>query len=222
MKNYVGTLLCVISAAACSTNKPAENAEYAPVAASSDGTYADGQPMTPASSDGRMDGASTAATTDGSATSPRSDQNAPLTGSSPMDAKPSGATGSGTATAGTTASTGTTSPKASDAAPSTAPAPGTPPDNTEKNKRDKSDTALTPGDQGNNDRDLKITQQIRQAVVGDSALSFNAKNVKIITLNGKVTLRGPVASDQERASIEAAARKVAGAGNVDNQLEVKK
>ena len=77
-------------------------------------------------------------------------------------------------------------------------------------------------DQGNGSADLKITQQIRQAVVADSSLSFTAKNVKIITSNGRVTLRGPVNSDQERQAIDASARKVAGATNVDNQLEVKK
>ena len=56
----------------------------------------------------------------------------------------------------------------------------------------------------------------------DGSLSFTAKNVKIITINGKVTLRGPVKTDQERAAIEAAAKQVAGATQVDNQIEVKK
>jgi hyperosmotically inducible periplasmic protein len=96
------------------------------------------------------------------------------------------------------------------------------PDNTKVNERDRNDAALTPLDQGNNEADLKITQQIRQAVMADDSLSFTAKNVKIITMNGKVTLRGPVKTPQERSAIEAAARKVAGATQVDNQLEVKK
>jgi hyperosmotically inducible periplasmic protein len=90
------------------------------------------------------------------------------------------------------------------------------------NKRDTNSAALTPMDQNNNQTDLKITQQIRQAVMGDGSLSFTAKNVKIITQNGKVTLRGPVNSAQERDAIDAAARKVAGSAQVDNQLEVKK
>jgi len=77
-------------------------------------------------------------------------------------------------------------------------------------------------DQSNSASDLKITQQIRQAVMADGSLSFTAKNVKIITANGKVTLRGPVKSEQERQSIETSARKVAGDSNVDDQLEVKK
>jgi len=100
--------------------------------------------------------------------------------------------------------------------------PDAAPDNTKVNERDRNDAALTPMDQSNAKTDLKITQQIRQAVMADSTLSFSAKNVKIITQGGKVTLRGPVKSEQERSNIEAAARKVAGVAEVDNQLEVKK
>jgi osmotically-inducible protein OsmY len=96
------------------------------------------------------------------------------------------------------------------------------PDNTKRNERDRDNAAPTPGNQGNGESDLKITQRIRQAVMADGSLSFNAKNVKIITEGGKVTLRGPVKSDAERAAIEAAAKSVAGAGQVDNQIEVKK
>lgn len=95
------------------------------------------------------------------------------------------------------------------------------PDNTKVNERDRNDT-LTPMDQHNNQTDLKITQQIRQAVMADDSLSFTAKNVKIVTQNGKVTLRGPVKTVEERNAIEAAARKIAGATQVDNQIEVKK
>jgi hypothetical protein len=80
---------------------------------------------------------------------------------------------------------------------------------------------LTPLDQGNGREDLRITQEIRRAVIGDDSLSFTAKNVKIITVNGKVTLRGPVDNESERKSLEAAARRVAGV-NVDSQLEVKR
>lgn len=101
------------------------------------------------------------------------------------------------------------------------PAAGTQPDNTKVNERDTNAAALTPVDQGNNESDLKITQQIRQAVMANDALSFTAKNVKIITNGGKVTLRGPVKTTAERDAIDAAARKVAG-NQVDNQIEVKK
>jgi hyperosmotically inducible protein len=103
-----------------------------------------------------------------------------------------------------------------------ATSPAVPPDNTKVNERDRNTGNLTPGDQNNNETDLKITQQIRQAVMADGSLSFTAKNVKIITQGGKVTLRGPVNTAQERSAIEAAARKVAGATQVDNQIEVKK
>lgn len=96
------------------------------------------------------------------------------------------------------------------------------PDNTAINERDRNAQTATPLDQGNGQRDLDITQQIRKLVVGDKALSFTAKNVKIITQGGKVILRGPVNSAEERQTIDSAARKVAGANNVDNQLEVKK
>lgn len=106
--------------------------------------------------------------------------------------------------------------------PAANPPSGTQPDNTAVNKRDRGDSTLTPMDQGGSEGDRKITQQIRQAVVGDGSLSFSAKNVKVITVNGKVTLRGTVNTSDERAAVERAAVKVAGAGRVDNQLEVSK
>lgn len=101
------------------------------------------------------------------------------------------------------------------------PPAGTPPDNSKVNTRDRGDT-LTPTDQGSSDADIKVTQQIRQAVMKDDSLSFTAKNVKIITVGGKVTLRGPVNTAQERTSIEAAAKKIAGVAQVENLLEIKK
>lgn len=108
------------------------------------------------------------------------------------------------------------------ATPPASPSPAAKPDNTQVNKRDTASTALTPMDQKENRTDLNLTQDIRRALMADGSLSFTAKNVKIIAQNGKVTLRGPVNTAQERATIEAAARKVAGATRVDNQLEVKK
>jgi osmotically-inducible protein OsmY len=94
------------------------------------------------------------------------------------------------------------------------------PDNTGRNVRDRGDGALTSGDQSETAGDRALTQQIRQAVVADDSLSTTAKNVKIITTNGVVTLRGPVKTDQERTTIAAVATKLAGAGKVQNQLEV--
>jgi hypothetical protein len=95
-------------------------------------------------------------------------------------------------------------------------------DNTAVNQRDRSSTALTPMDQGPSPADRSITAQIRQAVMRDSTLSFTAKNVKIVTINGRVTLRGTVKTDAERAAIESAARKIAGSAQVESQLEIGK
>jgi hyperosmotically inducible periplasmic protein len=105
------------------------------------------------------------------------------------------------------------------APPTTAPISA---DNTGTNVRDRASGAVTPMDQGNDDADLKTTQRIRQAVMRDSSLSFTAKNVKIITQGGKVTLRGPVNSAKERATVDAAAKSVAGDSQVDDQLEIEK
>ena len=96
------------------------------------------------------------------------------------------------------------------------------PDNTRRNERDDAPGNLTALDQSNETSDIDITQAIRKKVVADDALSFNAKNVKIITVSGKVTLRGPVASAQESTAIEQSARAVPGVVQVDNQIEVKR
>jgi osmotically-inducible protein OsmY len=93
-------------------------------------------------------------------------------------------------------------------------------DNTRRNARDRDGGALTPGDQGESDSDRAITMAIRRMVVADDDLTVTAKNVKIITRDAVVTLRGPVRSDAERATIERHARAAAGVKEVDNQLEV--
>ncbi|HLJ10903.1 MAG TPA: BON domain-containing protein [Planctomycetaceae bacterium] len=94
-------------------------------------------------------------------------------------------------------------------------------DNTAVNVRDRDKEAKTPIDQNEKKSDVKTTADIRKAVV-DSKLSTDAENVKIITQDGQVTLRGPVESDDEKQKIHDIAVKVAGAGNVTNDLEVKK
>jgi hyperosmotically inducible protein len=94
------------------------------------------------------------------------------------------------------------------------------PDNTGRNVRDRGGETRTPGDQSENEADRTITQNIRKALTADDSLSTNAKNVKIISNDGVVTLRGPVNSQKEKADIEAKAKQVAGVRNVDNQLEV--
>lgn len=93
------------------------------------------------------------------------------------------------------------------------------PDNTGRNVRDRGET-LTPGDQSESEADRTLTQKIRQAVVADDSLSMTAQNVKIITANGVVTLRGPVQTEAERKTIASTAEKFAGTGKVQNQLEV--
>ena len=81
-------------------------------------------------------------------------------------------------------------------------------------------TGLTPMDQSDSEGDLKLTQAIRRAVMDDNRLSFTAKNVKIISRDGSVTLRGQVNSPAERDIVCALAAKAAGAGKVDDQLEL--
>ena|ERR1700730_3949121 len=95
------------------------------------------------------------------------------------------------------------------------------PDNTATNARDRSGETKTLGDQSNTAADLKITQAIRRALMKDRALSMTAKNIKIITANGQVTLRGPVKTAQEKAKIDQLARSAAGGVQIDDQLDVK-
>jgi hyperosmotically inducible periplasmic protein len=95
------------------------------------------------------------------------------------------------------------------------------PDNTAINERDRSRETQTSGDQSNNSADVKLTQAVRQALMKDSELSTTAKNIKIITDNGQVTLRGPVKNAQEKAKIDQLARSAAGGAKIDDQLDVK-
>lgn len=94
-------------------------------------------------------------------------------------------------------------------------------DNTGRNARDRSGQTMTSGDQSESEIDRTVTQKIRQLLMDDDALSTNAKNVKIITVNGVVTLRGVVNSDREKNEVGRKAKDVSGVKNVDNQLEVK-
>ena len=96
------------------------------------------------------------------------------------------------------------------------------PDNTATNARDPSRQTKTSGDQSNSSADLKITQAIRRALMKDSDLSMTAKNIKVITANGQVTLRGPVKTAQEKAKIAQLARSAAGGAEIFDQLDVKK
>lgn len=94
-------------------------------------------------------------------------------------------------------------------------------DNSGVNVRDRDESQLTPLDQSNDPGDLSTTQNIRQGLMQHAGLSLNAKNIKVITVNGQVTLRGPVESVEEKSTAENIAVGIAGAGKVSNQLEVK-
>ena len=80
-------------------------------------------------------------------------------------------------------------------------------DDTGRNVRDRDGMTMTPLDQSNDPDDVKITRKIRKALVADDALSTTAKNIKIITVHGKVILRGPVANVQEKKKIAKTAQK---------------
>jgi len=100
------------------------------------------------------------------------------------------------------------------------PNPATQADNTGQNVRDRDGSNLTPLDQGNSSADVQTTAQIRQEIVAAKNMSLNARNVKIITNNGKVTLRGPVNTAEEQRVIGEIANRIATSDNVRNQLEV--
>lgn len=98
----------------------------------------------------------------------------------------------------------------------------TAPDNSQINKRDQDASTLTPMDQAKGTkRDVELTRRIRQLVVKEKDLSSDARNVKIITIQGKTTLRGPVDSALEKTKVGNLAAKVVGVGSVTNELEVK-
>lgn len=96
----------------------------------------------------------------------------------------------------------------------------TQPDNTGRNERDRSELSPTSGDQGGSEQDREMTRRIRSALTDNDQLSSSAKNIKVITANGRVTLRGPVNSEQEREQIANLVKQM-GVTTVDNQLEVK-
>jgi hypothetical protein len=80
---------------------------------------------------------------------------------------------------------------------------------------------LTAEDQSNSERDLSLTQTIRAGITSNGAMSLQARNVKVITREGVVTLIGPVETQEEKTTIEALARD-AGAARIDSQLEIER
>jgi hyperosmotically inducible protein len=95
-----------------------------------------------------------------------------------------------------------------------------PADNTKTNQRDRNTGTPTADQQKGSRSDAEITSEIRRSITGDKSLSTYAKNVKVITKGGNVTLRGPVRSEEERKAIETKAMGVAGATHVKNELQV--
>ncbi len=93
-------------------------------------------------------------------------------------------------------------------------------DNTKMNEQDRTDNPTTAQQQKENPADRELTQHVRQAIMQDKSLSTYAHNVKIISRNGTVTLKGPVRSDSEKQALEAKANDVAGKDNVVNDLTV--
>jgi|ERR1700678_572337 hypothetical protein len=96
-----------------------------------------------------------------------------------------------------------------------------PADNTKVNRQDQNTAAPTADKQKNDRSDRDTTRQIRRAIVNDKSLSTYAHNVKIITQNGQVTLKGPVRSDEEKQAIEEKATAIAGESKVTSELAVK-
>jgi hyperosmotically inducible periplasmic protein len=94
------------------------------------------------------------------------------------------------------------------------------PDNSKTNKRDRDKSSPTADRQKMNATDRDLAKRIRSAIVDDKSLSTYAHNIKILAQDGKVTLKGPVRSEEEKSTIEAKATEIAGTGNVINQLEV--
>jgi hyperosmotically inducible protein len=94
------------------------------------------------------------------------------------------------------------------------------PDNSKVNQHYQSAREVTAQDQGSSDRDIELTQKIRRKVVEQKAFSLNAKNIKIISIDGTVTLKGPVKSASEKKQIERIAMRIAGASKVTSEIEI--
>jgi hyperosmotically inducible protein len=96
------------------------------------------------------------------------------------------------------------------------------PDNTRENKKDRQPDAVTADQQKMNSADRELSKKIRQAVIADKSLSTYAHNVKIVSQDGIVTLKGPVHSEAEKSTIEAKATEIAGgADKVKSEISVK-
>lgn len=98
--------------------------------------------------------------------------------------------------------------------------PQTSGDNSKVNQRDQNASEPTADQQKDNRSDLEITKEIRKSLIGDGSLSTYAHNVKVISQNGKVTLKGPVRSEEEKATVLSKAAQIAGQNNINDDLSV--
>jgi len=96
----------------------------------------------------------------------------------------------------------------------------TAPDNTKQNRLDSTNRVASADAQKDDKTDLAITQQIRKSVMADKSLSTYAHNIKIVAVNGNVTLNGVVHTQQEKDAIEVKAQAVLGNGSVVNNLKI--
>ena len=101
-----------------------------------------------------------------------------------------------------------------------AQSPTTPADNSRSNKVDSTNRIATADDQKENESDRTLTQKIRKSIVSDDSLSTYAHNIKIVSVNGTVTLNGVVRSEKEKNSVAMKAVAVAGKDRVVNELKI--
>jgi hyperosmotically inducible protein len=94
------------------------------------------------------------------------------------------------------------------------------PDNTKSNKVDPSNHGATSDQQKNGGMDVDLVKRIRQRVMADHSLSTYGHNVKIVAVNGTVTLNGVVRSAEEKAQIGKMATSIAGEGHVVDDLKL--
>ena len=94
------------------------------------------------------------------------------------------------------------------------------PDDSRTNQRDRDKSAATADRQRMSPEDRELTRKIRAAIMADKSLSTYAHNIKIITRDGKVTLKGPVRSNEEKAAVLSKSREIAGEGDVKDELDV--
>jgi hyperosmotically inducible protein len=95
-----------------------------------------------------------------------------------------------------------------------------PADNTKNNQMDASNRQVTADDQKENDTDRGLVQRIRKSLMADKDLSTYAHNVKVVSINGQVTLNGVVRSDEEKSKVASLAEEIAGRQHVVNELKI--